>query len=179
MRKAICWIFISGLIVACNSNPIATVGTGKKDSASIVLEQKERKETRNKLAVDDIVDAFNSQHLVATFKDYSPDIIDYSDGSGPPIKGLDTVRKLSLAFFNSFSNFKSEDVQIAADGDWVMVWAKWSAMWTKDFGGQKATGKTFHVQDADVFRFDGNGKIIEHHSVQPFSTLASQIGMKL
>src|SRR5256885_6274701 len=140
MRKALCWIFICGLFVACNSNPITTVGTGKKDSASLALEQKERKETRNKLAVDDIVDAFNSQHLIATFKDYSPDIIDYSAGSGPPIKGLDTVRKLSLAFFDSFSNFKSEDVQIAADGDWAMGCAKWSAMRTKDLAGAKATG---------------------------------------
>ncbi len=179
MKRIICLFAVAIFVTeACKNTSSNLVSGEKKDSASLVLEASERRETTITLAVADIVDAYNTQHFIAAFKDYSPDVIDYGDGTGRPIKGIDSVRKLNLEFFGSFTNFKGEDVHIAVDGDLAMVWAKWSATWSKDFSGQKATGKSFHVQDVDVFKFNKSGKIIEHHSTQPLSSVASQVGMK-
>jgi hypothetical protein len=45
--------------------------------------------------------------------------------------------------------------------------------------GQKATDKPFRKKDVEIFRFNNDGKISEHHSVQSFCEVARQIGMKM
>ena len=167
------------LLAACSNNAETNATTGTKDSAATGMDEKEMKETRNRKTVSEIMDAFNAQDLEKGFSYFSPDVVEYFDGNAPPLKGADTVKKSNMQFFQSFSNLKGENIHIAADGDWVMVWATWSATWSKDFAGQKATGKSFKAQDVDVFKFDADGKIIEHHAIQPFSTITSQIGMKM
>ena len=127
----------------------------------------------------DLIEAFNVLNIKEGLKNYDDGAIDFMDGTGAPLKSKDSIEKLIVQFFNVFSNFKSENVHISADGDWVMVWATWSGTWTKDFEGQKPTGKSFKVQDVDVYKFNDEGKIVEHHGIQPFSTIMRQIGMKM
>ena len=66
-----------------------------------------------------------------------------------------------------------------ADGDYVIVYGTWTGTWKNDFMGMKATGKSFKVNDADIFKFNDAGKMMEHRSVQSMKTIAMQIGMKM
>jgi len=167
------------LFAACNNNAETSVSSEKKDTISTTMNEKETREVRNRKVVLALVEGFNAQDIQRAFKDYSNDAVDYLDGSGAPLKGRDTVVKSYVEFFNAFTHIKGENVHIAADGDWVMSWVTWSGTWSKALGKQKATGKSFKVQDVDVFKFDENGKIVEHHSIQPFSTIAHQVGIKM
>ena len=73
---------------------------------------------------------------------------------------------------------KGENLHYASGGDWVVVWGEWSATWKGDFAGQKATGKSFRVQIADIFKFNEAGKITEPRGTQSSDDMARQIGMR-
>jgi hypothetical protein len=45
--------------------------------------------------------------------------------------------------------------------------------------GMKATGKSFKVNDVDIFKFNDAGKMIEHRNVQSNATVAAQVGMSM
>jgi predicted ester cyclase len=60
-----------------------------------------------------------------------------------------------------------------------MVYGEWSGTWKGDLMGMKATGKTFKINDVDIFKFNDAGKMIEHRSVQSGATLGAQIGMPI
>ena len=51
--------------------------------------------------------------------------------------------------------------------------------WTGDFMGQRATGKSFTKRDVEIYRFNEEGKITEHHSVQSLGEIAQQVGLKI
>ena len=82
-------------------------------------------------------------------------------------------------FTTAFPVDTIENLVAVADGDWVMLWGKWSGTWKADFMGQKATGKSFTKREVEIFRFNDEGKITEHHSVQSINEIAKQIGLQI
>jgi hypothetical protein len=42
----------------------------------------------------------------------------------------------------------------------------------------KATGKQFKLRDADIFKLNDEGKIVEHRYIQPDATLFGQVAGK-
>ena len=80
---------------------------------------------------------------------------------------------------DAFPDLKGTDFITVADGDYVIVYGTWSGTWKKDFMGMKATGKSFKVQDADIYKFNEEGKVTEHRGIQSHEVLAKQIGMKM
>lgn len=57
----------------------------------------------------------------------------------------------------------------------VMLWGKWSGSWKGNFMGQKATGKSFTKPEVEIYRFNEEGKIIEHHNVQSIGELPGKL----
>jgi hypothetical protein len=45
--------------------------------------------------------------------------------------------------------------------------------------GMKPTNKSYKVKDVDLFTFNNEGKITEHHSVQSMQTMMTQVGAKM
>ncbi len=115
----------------------------------------------------------------AASKHFASDIINYGNGAIPPQKGIEAVTASLRMFTGAFPIDKIDKLVAVADGDWVMLWGKWSGTWRGDFMGQPATGKSFTKPEVEIFRFNEEGEIIEHHSVQAFGEVARQIGMKL
>lgn len=168
------------LLTACDSDKTESTDTKTEDGkmSDNKSASTEDKEERNKKIILASLDGVNAHDVAVVLKDASPDITDYGDGSGPPMKGIDTAKAGIASWFAAFPDVKGENLTVVADGDWVMVWGDWSGTWKGDFMGQKATGKSYKVKDVDVFKLSDDGKILEHHFVQSPMTSGMQIGMK-
>jgi predicted ester cyclase len=182
MKKIFLIFVATSLIFAgCNSDKTSTTSDDKKmgDDKMSSGSTQEEKEERNKKTAMASIEAFSAHDVDKTLKDISPDAVDYFDGSTPATKGMDSIKAQIKNYQDAFPNVKGEDFKYVADGDWVMVWGQWTGTWKNDFMGQKATGKSYKVQDVDIFKFNDEGKITEHHNIQPWSSIASQVGMKM
>jgi predicted ester cyclase len=169
-------LLFASLFIGCNDD--------KKDestntaTSSDKANSTEDKEERNKKTALASIEGVNSHDANAVLKDAAPDAVDYGDGSMAPTKSLDSVRSGLTAWLKAFPDVKGENLKAVADGDWVVVWGDWSGTWKTDFMGQKATGKSYKLKDADIFKFNDDGKIAEHHTIQSNMAMAMQVGMK-
>jgi predicted ester cyclase len=137
------------------------------------------KEERNKRIALESVRAFEKGKIDSVFKDVAPDAMDYGEGSNPPVKGMDSAKVGLKAWMVAIPNYKGSDFVAVADGDYVMVYGHWSGTWQNNFYGMKPTGRSFSINDVDIFKFNEEGKIIEHRSVQSNREAARQLGMDI
>jgi predicted ester cyclase len=104
-------------------------------------------------------------------KDAAPGYVDYGDESMPPSTNLDSTKAFIKMLINSFEDFKASNAQFIADGDYVFYYAEWSGIFKNDLMGLKASGKPLKFKDCDIFKFNDDGKIIEHRSIQNMGAL--------
>ena len=110
-------------------------------------------------------------------KDAAPDVVDYNDGSMPPVKNLDTLKAGIKAWMDAVPDYKMENVEYFADGNKVLVYYESSGTWTGDLMGMKATGKSFSkVKDIEIFTLNDEGKVTEHRSVQDMGAIWARLG---
>ncbi|MBO9200350.1 MULTISPECIES: ester cyclase [Niastella] len=170
------------LFAACGSNENKTAegGTTKmNDTTATAATTSESKSERNKKTVMASYDAMNSHNVSEALKYCTADVVDYGDGSMPPVKGRDSIEKMINGWMTAFPDNKAENVKYIADGDWVAVWADQTGTWKGDFMGMKATNKSYKVKDVDIFKLNDEGQITEHHNVQSSNTMMSQVGMHM
>jgi predicted ester cyclase len=186
MKKTIFTIVGSTiLLAACNNGASdSSASTEKKDTAATAAvmsdkDSKDAKEARNKKIIAASMEAFNNHDVDGMMKDADPNTVEYGDGMMKPVKGVDSVKTFIKAWVTAMPDTKGEDLKIVADGDWVMVWGKWSGTWKAELMGMKPTGKPYKVSDVDIFKMSDDGKILEHHNVLPGSVIAMQVGMKM
>jgi predicted ester cyclase len=163
---------IAILMLSCNNAENAT------DADDSVMTQ-EQKEERNKEAALESVRGFNNKDVDAIMKYADSSMVDYGDGSMPPLKNVDTARYWLQQWLQAVPDIKGEYLLAVADGDYVMVYGEWSGTWKNDLMGMKATGKSFKVNDVDIFKFNDAGKMIEHRNVQSNATVGAQVGMTM
>jgi predicted ester cyclase len=161
-------------LVACSSN------APKKEEApatptSSAADLKEAKEERNKQVAMASINAMAAGNVDGVLKDAANDVSDYGDGSGTPIKGVDTAKKMISEWLANVDKYKVDDVLTIADGDHVAVFGTWSGTFKNNFMGMKSKGKSFKIRDCDIFTFNADGKITEHRNVQSFATMISQL----
>ncbi|MCU7550452.1 ester cyclase [Chitinophagaceae bacterium LB-8] len=173
MKRIFLLIPVACLFFAACNNPQTTASNEKMDTAG------ENKEERNKKIALESVDGINAHNIDMALKNVTPDAVDYGDGSMDAIKGIDSIKASVSSWLNAFPDVKGENLKSVADGDLVMVWGDWSGTWKNDFMGQKATDKSYKIKDVDIFRFNDEGKITEHHFVQSPLTSMVQVGMKM
>ncbi len=181
MKKRIFILFSSAVIfIACNDKDNTTTSTNSDSTNTTNTSggDQDSKEERNKQIALASMKGFENGNVDVILKDADKDAMDYGEGSMPSTKGNDSIRVGLKAWLDAVKDIKSENVTAVADGDYVMVYATWSGTWKNDFMGMKATGKSFKVNDADIFKFNDAGKIIEHRSVQSNETIGRQIGMQ-
>ena len=157
----------------------AVVYTSCTDSTASSTSSQEAKEERNKKIALASVAAFEKGKADSVLKDAAPDAIDYGEGSMPPVKGVDSSKVSLQEWMTAIPNYKGADFVAVADGDYVMVYGQWSGTWKNNFMGMKATDRSFTVNDVDIFKFNEEGKIIEHRSVQSNKEAARQLGMDM
>ncbi|MEJ7767769.1 MAG: ester cyclase [Chitinophagaceae bacterium] len=159
------------LLTACDtSTKNETAGTGT-DSSALANNSEESKEERNKQNAMESVRAINNNNPDEALKSFDADAIDYFDGSGPAMKGLDSIKAGVKMWMNNMEGYKGENLEAFDDGNKVLVYGEWSGTFKGDFMGMKVAGKKFKVKDVDIFKFNEQGKITEHRSVQSMAGL--------
>lgn len=172
MKRLLAILAVASFIATACNNPSSTASSTGTDSTNKMLE-------KNKAAALAADQAFNSHDAAGVFKDATPDVIDYGDGSAPPEKGIDSCKAGVQMFFTAFPDMKGSNFMAIAEGNHVVVFADWSGTFKGEFMGMKPTGKSFNnVKDVDLFTFNDKGQITEHRSVQSNMTYLGQVGAK-
>ncbi|MBL7729623.1 MAG: ester cyclase [Chitinophagaceae bacterium] len=163
MNKIIVSVFaLAILITACN-NEKKTGNTDKKDNAMMMDNSKPE---RNKKVVMSSMEAIQKGDIDGMVKDAAPGFVDYTDGSIPPVTNLDSLKGFIKMFTTAIEGYKPSNLMLVAEGDYVFAYATWSGTFKSDVMGIKATGKMVSFPDVDIFKFNEDGKITEHRSVQ-------------
>lgn len=179
MKRFFFIAFAMVTILSCNESMHDNGATDNKKDTTAAGMSKEDKEERNKKTALASINAINSRNADEVLKDATPNSIDYGEGSMPPVKGIDSIKAGMKMFFNAFPDYKGDNAQAVADGDWVYVSADWTGTFKNDLMGIKATGKSFKIKDVDMFKFDDEGKITEHRATVPMSVMMEQVGAKM
>jgi predicted ester cyclase len=182
MKKALlaCFVLATLCTASCSNQQGETTATSKDSTGAPAMNNgKEANEERNKKTMMASVDALNKHDVDALMKDAAPDVIDYGDGTMPPMKSKDTVVNMMKAWMTAFPDFKADNITYAADGDVVMIASDCSGTWKGEFMGQKPTGKSFHMKDVDIFTFNDKGQFISHRSIQNMGPVFASLGMKM
>ena len=173
MKKTLLSLLVIIWLASCNNNPTAK----SSDTKNAMMPAGDSKTSKNKQTALTSVMAINQHDIDAILKDVTSDATDYYDGSGPPIKGLDSVRAGMKSWFGAFPDVRGEDFLILSDDDGsnVAVVATWTGTFKNDYMGMKATGKSFKYRDADIFTFNSDGKITSHKSIVPGESVMKQV----
>jgi predicted ester cyclase len=168
-----CIIFL----VACNDNTATKTDT--RENEKVTHDDTESKEERNKQAAVASVQALLSGDVDGTVKYLAQDVTDYGDGKMPPVKGKDSVKSMLQTWRSAMSEYKADNMITLADSDYVTVYADWSGTYKSDIMGIKLAGKSFKAKDADIFKFNNEGLITEHHNILPMDYMFAQMGVKM
>jgi predicted ester cyclase len=162
------------LLVACNTGTKTETAGSDTTATTTATMSGESKEERNKEVAMESVKAVINKNADEALKNADPNSVDYYDGSGPPTKGLDSIKAGMKTWLASMQDYKGENLQAVADGNTVMVYGDWSGTFKSDFMGMKTAGKKFKGKDVDIFTFNDDGKITEHRSVQSMAGMLAQ-----
>jgi predicted ester cyclase len=167
MKKTILLFTVAIIMVSCN-NESKTGSEEKKENATTTSETKQE---RNKKTVLASMDAFAKRDVDGMLKDAAPVCTEYGDETMPPSTNTDSTKAFIKMLINSIENYTASNAQLIADGDYVFYYADWSGVFKNDLMGIKATGKPLKFKDCDIFKFNDDGKITEHHSIQNMGAL--------
>lgn len=177
MKKLFFPTLIALAFIACNDSAGGSSAQNAQDSTAI---KQEMKEERNKETALASLKAFSGETSVeSVFKNADKDLVDYGSGEMPAMKGVDSAKAGLQTWLNAVPDYKGSDFIAVADGDYVMVYGTWTGTWKNNMMGMDATKKSFKVNDVDIFKFNEEGKIIEHRGTQSVNETARQIGMKM
>ncbi len=173
MKKFFALIAFSALLfTGCSSDKKEEKGDKDKTENSA-----EAQEEKNKATALATINALIAGDIDAVVKDGPADgnVTDYGDGSMPPTQGVDSIKAHLRMWREALSEYKADNMWAIADGDHVAVFGDWSMTFKGDFMGMKTAGKTVKIKDVDIFKFNSEGKIIEHRNVQSSAAMMAQL----
>jgi predicted ester cyclase len=176
MKKVLLMLVVvsTSMMVGCNN--VAEQPAVVKDNTDSI---KAAKLEHNKATAMASIEGVNAHNVDQVLKDAAPDVTDFGDGSMKSTKGVDSLKPGIQGWLTAFPDVHGSNLTAVADGDWVIVWGDWTGTFKADFNGMKATGKSYKYKDADIFKFNDEGKITEHHSIQSPITMMTMIGAKM
>lgn len=127
--------------------------------------QREEREARNKKAILSAFAGFNEHSVEGTFK-YSAtaDHIDYANDSEVPLKGIDTMKVILQKMFSDAPDIKYQVFEIISDSNVVMTYGQLT--------GTPKNDKPFKTNYVHIFKFNEDGKIVEHRGIEvPMSSV--------
>jgi len=122
------------------------------------------------------IQAYNSHNVNEILKEWDSTAIDYGDGSGHPVKGIDSLKYLYSMVVKAIPNIRVDSLKtLTDDGEHVIVTGQWSGSITNDSLGIKDS--KFNFWNGDFFTFNESGKIIQHKSIQSHLGILAQMGL--
>jgi steroid delta-isomerase-like uncharacterized protein len=91
--------------------------------------------------------------------------------------GIQQLKDMIAMSSTAFTDNRTEDLHLVAEGDRVVAHYRWKAANTGSMGeGMPATNKPIDVHTVDVLRFE-NGKVVEHWGYMEEMKMMEQLGM--
>ncbi len=91
--------------------------------------------------------------------------------------GIQQLNDMIAISSGAFTDNKTVDLHMIADGDRVVAHYRWKGVNTGSMGeGMPATNKAIDVHTVDVLRFE-NGKVVEHRGYMEEMKMMEQLGM--
>ncbi len=91
--------------------------------------------------------------------------------------GIQQLKDMVAISSVAFTENKTEDMHMIAEGDRVVVHYRWRGVNSGSMGeGMPATNKAIDVHTVDVLRFE-NGKVVEHWGYMEEMKMMEQLGM--
>jgi steroid delta-isomerase-like uncharacterized protein len=96
---------------------------------------------------------------------------------GVTSSGIQQLKDMIAKSYGAFTDNRTEDLHLLADGDRVVAHYRWKGMNSGSMGeGMPATNKPIDVHSVDVLRFE-NGKVVEHWGYMEEFKMMEQLGM--
>jgi hypothetical protein len=143
------------LITACKNNE----PTSPSSETSAIVKQHSLDERNKRIALE-CFRAFERGDLDFMISHNAKDVINYVEGKAP-MHGNDSVAIVLHQERNSLKEWKSSNELALADNNYVFIYQNWDGSLKTD-----STGKTYHFKAVELFKFNEEGKIIEHAGVQ-------------
>ena len=91
--------------------------------------------------------------------------------------GIQQLKDMIAISSTAFTDNKTEDMHMIAEGDRVVVHYRWKGVNSGSMGeGMPATNKPIDIHTVDVLRFE-NGKVVEHWGYMEEFKMMEQLGM--
>ena len=109
----------------------------------------------------------------------APDRIDFQDYGMPPgmANGHEGFKRVLGPFLEAFPDLHLEVQFMIADDDRIMFYISTTGTHRGPLMGMAPTGKEFKVNGTDIFRFNGEGKIVAHWGVFDTFGMLAQLGL--
>lgn len=136
-------------------------------------------EQRNKALVLQVQDeVWNKGNLSVINTAISPDFVDHPTRRAwdVPAQGRDAMIQAVNMLRAAMPNYRSEPMQVVAEGDRVMILARLTGTQTGQLLNFAPTGKSFSVTEISEFRL-ANGKIVERWGLVDMVGMMMQLGL--
>jgi len=170
MRKIIYnWAIMSlAMLLSCDNNQ----NVGNVDSVIPMISISLRNQQTAMLCIQ----AYNSHNVSEILKNWDSTAIDYGDGSGRPIKGVDSIKHVYSLVLKFLPGIRVDSLKTMSDnGEHVIVTGQWSGTIKND--SLKISDRKFNFWNGDFFTFNSVGKIVEHKSIQSHLGILAQMGL--
>ncbi len=142
------------LITACKNNEQTSPSSG-----DLAIIKQDSLDKRNKQIALGCIHAFDSGDLDYIISHHAKDHVNY--GEGKPVRGIDPTTTELRKVRSMLKEWKSSNELAVADNNYVFVYQNFDASLKAD-----PTGKTHHFRAVEIFKFNEDGKIIQHTAVQ-------------
>ena len=122
-----------------------------------------------------LYDLINAGDIDAFGDLLADDFVEHEEmpGLAPSKDGVKSFFRMQLA---GFPDLRLDVADVIADGDKVVARVRYTGTQDGEFMGMPATGTSVDVQLIDIFRFDDDGRVIEHWGVIDLLTMMQQLG---
>lgn len=143
------------LITACQNNE----NTSRPPEVLAIINQ-DSLDKRNKRIAVECIRAYERGDVDFILAHNANDVVNFMEGR-PPQRGIDSMKIGLREFRNTFKEYKSSNELALADNNYVFVYQNWDGSLKAD-----STRQTYHFRAVEIFKFNPEGKIIQHASMQ-------------
>jgi steroid delta-isomerase-like uncharacterized protein len=123
-------------------------------------------------------DAFNRHDLDALGESLAEDCVFHTIPAPLGLgQGRNAVVQFAQMYFGAFPDARSEVFELLAEGDLVAARRRITGTHKGEIMGIPASGNTIDLDYGDFWRFDADGKIVEHWGYQDNLAFMQQLGV--
>ncbi|MBI1770547.1 MAG: ester cyclase [Bacteroidetes bacterium] len=164
------------LLLAMAASFISCAPTQKEDPETTDSKDRAAMTEKNKIAMQKVVDAFNSGNADGLENYVSENMIDHQEDPNIKSKGLAGLKEAVALYHGAYPDMKMTVLSLVAEGDMVISHFNMKGTNSGPMGSMPATNKAIDVNGVDIVKF-ADGKGAEHWGYWEEGKMMTQLGM--